>query len=101
MAEGFDPNAIDEVIHGRMRLGIMAYLAQASPAAFTELARALGATNGNLSVHLTKLEAAGYVETSKRQGRGRGLTTAALTAEGRAAWARYLDQMRGLLGEDG
>ena len=94
----FDPNGLDEVIHGRMRLGIMAYLAEVSPAAFTELAQALGATNGNLSVHLTKLEAAGYVKTQKARGRGRGLTTAALTKDGRAAWAAYLDQMRGLLG---
>ena len=94
----FDPNAVDEVIHGRMRLGVMAYLAEASPAAFTELAQALGATNGNLSVHLTKLEAAGYVRTEKARGRGRGLTTVALTREGRTAWAAYLDQMRGLLG---
>ena len=96
MPEGFDPGAIDEVIHGRMRLGIMAHLSQASPAAFTELAQALGATNGNLSVHLTKLEAAGYVKTEKARGRGRGLTTVSLTAAGRAAWVDYLETLRGL-----
>lgn len=94
----FDPNAVDEVIHGRMRLGIMAYLSEASPAAFTEIGQALNATNGNLSVHLTKLEAAGYVKTEKAQAKGRGLTTVTLTKAGRAAWAAYLDQMRGLLG---
>ena len=96
----FDHNGLDEVIHGRMRLGIMAYLSESSPAAFTELAEALGATNGNLSVHLTKLEAAGYVRTSKRQGKGRGLTTAALTKAGRAAWADYLTAMRALIEGD-
>ena len=94
----FDPNQVDEVIHGRMRLGVMAYLAEASPAAFTELAQALNATNGNLSVHLTKLEAAGYVKTEKARGRGRGLTTVKLTKDGEKAWGAYLDQMRGLLG---
>ena len=93
----FDPGGIDEVIHGRMRLGVMAYLAQASPTAFTELAQALGATNGNLSVHLAKLEAAGYVRTEKAA-KGRGRTTVALTEAGRDAWAGYLDAMRGLLG---
>lgn len=93
----FDHNGLDEVIHGRMRLGIMAHLAQASPAAFTELAQALEATNGNLSVHLAKLEAAGYVATAKAQKKGRGLTTVALTKAGRSAWADYLGAMRALL----
>lgn len=93
---GFDAAGLDEVIHGRMRLGIMAYLAQSEPAGFTELAQALGATNGNLSVHLTRLERAGYVAIAKgREGR-RPITTARLTPEGRAAWDTYLRTMRTL-----
>ena len=93
---GFDAGGLDEVIHGRMRLGIMAYLAQTEPAGFTELAQVLGATNGNLSVHLTRLERAGYVALTKgTQGR-RPHTEVALTAEGRRAWAAYLATMRAL-----
>ena len=52
---------IDEVIHGRMRLGIMVYLADVEAADFTELKTVLEATQGNLSVHLKKLEEAGYI----------------------------------------
>ena len=64
MAE-FDIGKLDEVIHGRVRLGIVAYLASAEVADFTELKEALQTTQGNLSVHLRKLEEAGYVEIEK------------------------------------
>ena len=93
---GFDAGGIDEVIHGRMRLGVMAYLAQSEPAGFTELAQALGATNGNLSVHLTRLERAGYVSISKGARGVRPHTEVRLTHEGRAAWDAYLATMRTL-----
>lgn len=95
-APAFDVSDIDETIHGRVRLGVMAHLTQASPAPFTELARALGTTNGNLSVHLTKLEEAGYVAVTKRFVGKKPLTEAALTEAGRAAWEAYLDTLRAL-----
>ena len=60
-----DLESIDDVIHGRLRLGIMAYLSAVNPASFPELKDKTGATNGNLSTHLTKLEAAGYVRQEK------------------------------------
>ena len=63
---GFDIGRIDDVIHGRMRLGIVAYLASAEVADFNELRNVLNATQGNLSVHLRKLEDAGYIAIEKR-----------------------------------
>ena len=89
--DGFDIDDIDEVIHGRVRLGVMAYLSGAETAEFNELKARLQATDGNLSVHLRKLEEAGYVELLKTfQGR-KPLTRARLTEAGRAAFVRYLD----------
>ena len=61
MADDFDIARIDEVIHGRIRLGIMAYLAGAERADFNTLKARLQTTDGNLSVHLRKLEDAGFV----------------------------------------
>ncbi len=61
----FDIAKIDDVIHGRLRLGIMAYLAGADVADFNELKSVLKATQGNLSVQLRKLEDAGYIEIEK------------------------------------
>jgi len=88
----------DDVIHGRMRLGVMAYLSGANPATFNELAEALQATNGNLSTHLRKLEDAGYVRLEKTYAGRRPLTRVHMTAKGRKAWRGYLDDLRGFLG---
>ena len=63
--DAIDLDSIDELIHGRLRLGVMAYLSGAGTASFPELVDKTGATNGNLSTHLTKLEGAGYVRQEK------------------------------------
>ena len=89
---------IDEVIHGRLRLGIMAYLSAVNPASFPELMSKIGASNGNLSTHLSKLEAAGYISQEKGYQGKRPQTLVHLTAEGRNAWIRYLEAMKTLLG---
>lgn len=93
-----DLGRIDEVIHGRMRLGIMVYLADAGSADFTELKTVLEATQGNLSVHLKKLEEAGYVAIDKSFKDNKPLTRATLTPEGRKAFAAYLDAIGKLIG---
>lgn len=95
----FDIDQIDDVIHGRVRLGVMAYLAGAEVADFNELKNRLQATDGNLSVHLRKLEDAGFVAVEKSfQGR-KPLTRARLTEKGRAAFVTYLDAMARLVGD--
>ena len=97
MADDFQIADIDEVIHGRVRLGIMAYLSGADTAEFNELKTRLQVTDGNLSVHLRKLEDAGFVEVLKSfQGR-RPLTRARLTDAGRKAFVDYLDAMSRLV----
>ncbi|WP_297737794.1 transcriptional regulator [uncultured Maricaulis sp.] len=92
---------IDEIIHGRLRLGVMTYLAQAEVADFNELKAALEATQGNLSVHLRKLEEAGYVTIEKSFLDRKPLTRVRLSKAGRAAFSRYVDAMANLLGQLG
>lgn len=95
-AEAFDIGRIDEVIHGRLRLGVMAYLSGVGTADFNELKARLQATDGNLSVHLRKLEEAGFVEIDKSfQGR-KPLTRVTMTDAGRDAFIVYLDTMSSL-----
>ena len=93
----FDHNGIDDVIHGRLRLGIMAYLSTVSPAIFGELKDKVGATDGNLSTHLRKLEEAGYVRQEKRFVDRRPQTRVFLTDAGRQAWIAWITQMQGLI----
>lgn len=90
-------SAIDDVIHGRLRLGVMAYLSAVNPASFPELLDKTGATNGNLSTHLTKLETAGYISQEKGYKGKRPQTLVHLTDAGRTAWIHYLDTMKKLL----
>lgn len=96
-----DLGKIDDVIHGRLRLGIMIYLADVETAEFTELKTALEATQGNLSVHLKKLEEAGYVTLDKSFRDNKPLTTATITKDGRNAFANYLEALGGLIGGRG
>ena len=93
-----DLGRIDEVIHGRIRLGIIVYLADVDAADFTELKTVLEATQGNLSVHLRKLDEAGYVAIDKSFVNNKPLTRVSITREGRRAFAAYLDAIGALIG---
>ena len=97
MPGDFDISGLDEVIHGRLRLGIMSYLASAGQADFNTLKARLSATDGNLSVHLRKLEEAGYVAIAKRFVAKKPLTTVTLTETGREAFIAYLDAIARLV----
>jgi len=98
--DDFDYKSIDDVIHGRVRLSIMAYLSSVPAADFGALKLNTGVTDGNLSVHLRKLEDAGYVEARKQFVGRRPQTLCSLTEMGRDAWISYIDHMQGLLGQD-
>jgi DNA-binding HxlR family transcriptional regulator len=98
VSEAFDISRVDEVIHGRVRLGIMAYLSGIGGAAdFGEIKGKLGTTDGNLSVHLSKLEEVGFVRIEKTYAGKKPLTRAHLTEAGRAGFARYLEAIAALL----
>jgi len=98
MPDDFDIGRIDDVIHGRVRLGIMAVLSGVESADFNTLKARLQTTDGNLSVHLRKLEDAGFVAVTKRFVGRKPLTEAAMTEDGRKAFVAYLDAMAGLVG---
>lgn len=94
-----DLDAVDDIIHGRLRMGIMAYLSTVNPASFPELLEKTGTSNGNLSTHLTKLENAGYVTQEKGFKGKRPQTLVHLTNAGRKAWIAYLEVMKQILGQ--
>ena len=94
---GIQIDEIDEVIHGRLRLGVMAYLSAVNPASFAEILKKTNTSNGNLSTHLSKLESAGYVTQEKGFNGKRPQTLVHLTEQGRTAWVHYLQTMSALL----
>lgn len=99
--DGFDIDQIDEVIHGRVRLGVMAYLSTAGQADFGEVRNRLQTTDGNLSVHLRKLEEAGYVAVEKTYAGRKPLTRISITEKGRVAYDQWLQTISKLLNATG
>jgi DNA-binding MarR family transcriptional regulator len=95
-AAGTAPD-LDQLIHERVRLGIVSALAVNDTLSFTELRTLLQTSDGNLSVHARKLEDAGYVACTKGYEGRVPRTDYRLTVEGRRALARYLDHMEALI----
>ena len=83
----------DRVIHERLRLGIVSALAVNDSLSFSDLKRLLDTTDGNLSVHARKLEEAGYVACTKRFEARVPKTEYKLTAAGKKALEKYLQEM--------
>ncbi len=88
---------LDPLLHERGRLAIVSALAAAPKLTFTELRDALGMTDGNLSIHLQKLEERNYVAIDKQFVGRRPQTSARLTKSGRAAFTRYLDHLEAIV----
>jgi DNA-binding transcriptional ArsR family regulator len=93
----FDHTAIDELLHSRVRLAIVAFLAGAETADFSAVCEAINTTDGNASVHLRKLEDAGYIAVQKRFVARKPQTRYALTESGRKALLDYVAHLESLL----
>jgi DNA-binding MarR family transcriptional regulator len=94
---------LDPLIHVQTRLRIVVTLAalrDGDTLSFRRLQDILGLTPGNLITHLRKLENAGYLTTSKIGNGTSGLTSVALTVDGRSALQQYRNALKELLGED-
>jgi len=85
---------VDRLLHEPSRMIIVAILAAVESADFLYLQRETGLTKGNLSVHLSKLEEAGYVNIEKTYRGKVPLTLCRLTDEGRTAFDAYRKQLK-------
>ena len=90
---------MDELLLSKVRLGIVAELLNFDWVAFSELARSLDVSNGNLGAHVSKLVDAGYVEEEKSFANRRPLTRYRLTKGGRDAFLAHVTQLQSLLKE--
>jgi len=93
---------LDPIIHQPVRLQIMAALTALPDDAqldFVALRKMLELTDGNLSVHLRKLEDAGYVRMEKTFVGRKPRTFIAATPEGRAAFDEHVRALKRIIGE--
>jgi len=91
----------DGNIHQPLRLKIMAALRGLPPKDsaldFTRLRALTGATDGNLGAHLASLERAGYIEILKDFHNRKPRTRARMSAQGRRAFAAYVEYLQELI----
>jgi DNA-binding MarR family transcriptional regulator len=91
-------SSVDRLIHEPARLMIMSYLYVVESADFLFLVRQTGLTLGNLSSHMSKLEAAGYLEIEKSFRGKKPHTMLRLTRAGREAFNAYRQNIEQALG---
>lgn len=91
------PSELDQMIHERLRLGIVCTLAVHESLTFTELRDMLQTTDGNLSVQARRLEEAGYISCLKNFEGRKPKTTYKLTSRGRTALDDYLEVLSEML----
>jgi DNA-binding MarR family transcriptional regulator len=96
-ARAGETRGLDELLHHRIRLGIVSALAGTEELSFVELRALLKVTDGNLSVHARKLEEAGYIRCMKSFADRRPRTVYRLAETGLRALERYLDHMQAVI----
>jgi DNA-binding MarR family transcriptional regulator len=92
-----DSVQLDPLIHAPVRLAILSLLMTVEEADFTYLKDHTGATEGNLSTHLTRLEEGGLITVTKTFYKKRPRTICAVTQEGRKRFHHYLSCLEAIL----
>lgn len=90
-------NGLDDVVHQRVRLGIMAITHQARQVEFGFLRETLQLTAGNLGQHLTVLEKAELIQIEKGYEGKRPRTWVTLTAAGQTALRDEISRLKQLI----
>ena len=85
---------LDPLLHSQLRLAIISLLVGLFEADFVYLKERTEATAGNLSVQIDKLSQAGYIEVEKGFEGKRPRTVCRITAQGRKAFAQYVDALK-------
>lgn len=86
--------ALDPLLHQQLRLSVVSLLASVESADFNFLLEKTEATKGNLSVQISKLKEAGYVEVNKTFKNNYPLTTCKLTKAGLKAFEDYVEAIQ-------
>ena len=88
---------LDPVLHSQLRLAIVSLLIGTEMAEFTYIREQTGATSGNLSIQITKLKEAGYIEVTKKFRNNYPQTLCSITELGRKKFAEYVSSLKDYL----
>ena len=85
---------LDSLLHSELRLAVMSLLLSVEEADFPYIKEQTGATAGNLSVQIDKLQQAGYIEVTKSFEGKRPKTTCKITKVGFKAFEVYVNALK-------
>jgi DNA-binding MarR family transcriptional regulator len=85
---------LDPLLHSELRLAVVSILIGVEDADFVYIRTETGATAGNLSVQIDKLQKAGYIEVEKGFKGKMPRTVCRITDRGREAFKVYVETLR-------
>lgn len=89
-----DFKELDPILHSQLRLAVMSLLISVKEAEFSFLKEKTNATSGNLSVQISKLKEAGYIEITKQFNNNYPQTICKITAKGVLAFENYVKALQ-------
>jgi DNA-binding MarR family transcriptional regulator len=90
-------NELDPILHSQLRLAVISLLMSTEAAEFTYIREQTKSTAGNLSIQLTKLKEAGYIEVTKKFRNNYPQTLCSITPLGKQKFAEYVKSLRDYL----
>jgi predicted transcriptional regulator len=90
-------NDLDPILHSQLRLAVISLLINTEVAEFTYIREQTGATAGNLSIQITKLKEAGYIEVTKKFRNNYPQTLCNITLLGRNKFSEYVNSLKDYL----
>lgn len=85
---------LDPILHSQLRLAVMSLLISVKEAEFTFLKEKTNASSGNLSVQISKLKEAGYIEIKKQFNNNYPQTMCKITEKGIQAFENYVKALQ-------
>lgn len=91
--------SLDPILHSQLRLAIISILAGIKEAEFNFIKEKTNSTSGNLSIQLTKLKEAGYIEITKKFKGNYPLTICEITKLGKESFENYIKALEKYIGK--
>ncbi|HUV01485.1 MAG TPA: transcriptional regulator [Bacteroidales bacterium] len=91
---------LDPILHSQLRLAVVSLLMSVEAAEFTYIREQTGATAGNLSVQITRLKEAGYIEVTKQFSNNYPQTLCRITPLGKQRFIEYVKSLKDYLNPD-
>jgi DNA-binding MarR family transcriptional regulator len=88
---------LDPILHSQLRLAVISILVSTEIAEFTYIREQTGSTAGNLSIQLTKLKEAGYIDVTKKFRNNYPQTLCSITPLGRTRFSEYINSLKDYL----